>query len=182
MLTGQDWGIYQQVRRLIRSGYDRRNLARLLDVLTPAPEKSAKPVSEVLERLDGIVPGGAAIVRVWNDDTNELEPVLCHNIKDKTACVDGDPQFALPRHVFDTERPDLTQRAWYHRQLHQERGFGSCLSVPLIWRNLSVGVVSFSTRSERKFTHAELLGLSILADEIAAKVGQMSLRRYASGR
>jgi len=167
---------------LIRSGYDRKKLAELFDALTPSMEESGSPVSEVLERLDAILPDGSAIVRVWNDDTNELEPVLCQNVQDKLAYVDSDPQFAPSRHMFDTERPVLTQRAWYHRQMHQERGAGSSLSVPLIWRHLTVGVVSFATRNERKFTQAEVLGLLILADEVAAAVGRLGLARHASSQ
>lgn len=181
MKTEQDWGIYKQVNRLIRSGYDRKKLADILEMLSWSPENSPRPVSEVLERLDEIVSDASAVVRVRNDNTDELEPVLCRNLDKSLGLMDMDPQVALPRHMFDMERPDITQRAWYHRQMRQAPCSGSYLAMPLEWRDFSLGRVSFFKRVERRFTHVEVLGLLILTDEIAAAIGRLGLVRYAQG-
>ncbi|HEY2989221.1 MAG TPA: ATP-binding protein [Candidatus Binatia bacterium] len=131
----------------------------------------------LLEKTDRVLPFIAATtVRLFNKQTGELEPVACRNLDEdqwKAETTKGDaglarllPEGNTPLMVLNAQTdPRSLATAFLHRY-----GLVSFLRVPLLAKSQILGVVTFFTKEEHRFSNEEVEFLSALSGQAAIAI------------
>ena len=123
----------------------------------------------LLEKIDLALPAGVATIRLFNQQTRDLDAVACRNLDEAAWRAEN------PRVVHDFEKTVLENRipltianvqtdgrAAGH-QFAARFGLVSCLCVPLIAAGELEGLIAFYTREEHAFDDDEIDFLTALA-------------------
>jgi signal transduction histidine kinase/HAMP domain-containing protein len=144
----------------------------------------------LLEKIDLVLPGAVATIRLINKETGELEPMASRNLDD-SAWRTGNPQplhgFAkivmenkIPLTIANVQTDPRNDR----RQFAQRFGLVSYLGVPLIAKDEVLGLIAVYTKKEHRFNDDEIAFLTTLASQSAIAIHNATLydgaRRSAS--
>jgi signal transduction histidine kinase/DNA-binding response OmpR family regulator len=135
----------------------------------------------LLKKIDSLVPHSATTVRLYNKSTGLLEPIACHNVSEEEWKSEvwrggrGETNF-----VFQTRSAWMTPNVQNDARLRdpeffRRNGLVSYLGLPLIAKDETLGVLSFYTKEEHKFTDQEVEFLSTLADQAAIAIHNSQL-------
>jgi signal transduction histidine kinase/HAMP domain-containing protein len=135
----------------------------------------------LLEKVDLVLPGAVATIRLINKETGELEPVASRNI-DHSAWRVGNPRplhgFAkivlenkIPLTIANVQTDPRNDR----RQFAQQFGLISYLGVPLIAKDELLGLIAVYTKQEHRFNDDEIAFLSTLASQCAIAIHNATL-------
>jgi signal transduction histidine kinase/DNA-binding NarL/FixJ family response regulator len=135
----------------------------------------------LLKKIDSLIPHSATTVRLYNNISGLLEPIACHNVSEeewKSETWRGGR--GGPNRVFESRsawtspniqsEPLLRDPEFFRRQ-----GLISYLGLPLIAKDEILGVLSFYTKEEHRFTDQEIEFLSTLADQAAIAIQNSQL-------
>ena len=123
----------------------------------------------LLEKVDLVLPGGVATVRLFSKSTGELEPVVCRNLDEaswraeKWQIVDGFEKTVLDNRIPLTIANLQTDGRAAGHPFAAQFGLVSCLCVPLIAAGELEGLIAFYTREEHAFDDDEIDFLTALA-------------------
>lgn len=134
-----------------------------------------------LEKLDALLPYAAAVIRLHNPATGELDPVASRKF-------DGSPQtlaqwekgLGLTGVVFQTKKPLVvgnvrTDPRTRRLELVHAAQLISYLGVPLIVKGKAIGDIVFSTSQEREFSDEEVQFFTALAGQAAIAIHNSQL-------
>ncbi|OGQ82466.1 MAG: hypothetical protein A3F90_08740 [Deltaproteobacteria bacterium RIFCSPLOWO2_12_FULL_60_19] len=134
-----------------------------------------------LEKLDALLPYAAAVIRLYNPATGELEPVASRKF-------DGSPQklaqwekeLGLTGVVFQTKAPLVVRNAradprTRHVAFLQAAHPISYLGVPLIVKGKAIGDIVFYSNEEREFGGEEVQFFTALAGQAAIAIHNSQL-------
>jgi len=135
----------------------------------------------LLEKVDLVLPGAVATIRLINKETGELEPVASRNIND-SAWRTGNPMplhgFAkivlenkIPLTIANVQTDPRNDR----RQFAQRFGLVSYLGVPLIAKDELLGLIAVYTKQEHRFNDDEIAFLTTLASQSAIAIHNATL-------
>ena len=132
----------------------------------------------LLEKSDNQLPFIAATtVRLLNRQTGALEPVACRNLDEQKwkAETAGGSNSGLDRVLSDNRKPVMVLNAQSDpRSLSshflRNQGLVSYLRVPLTAQGRALGVITFFTKVEHRFTDEEVEFLSALAAQAAMAI------------
>ncbi|HEY6199929.1 MAG TPA: GAF domain-containing protein [Candidatus Binatia bacterium] len=137
----------------------------------------------LLEKIDELWPGAAALVWLQNRESGAWERKACCNL-DEAAWKrrEGTPpvvraviESRSPVAIADVDSdPRMVDPEFYLRQ-----GFVSYLGVPLIMHDEVLGILSFLSRRERRFGAEEVVFFSVLAGEVAVAIYNSQLHAQA---
>jgi len=164
--------IQQNLRRLtalqeIERAMSTLDLRTVLDVL--------------LKKIDSLVPHSATTVRLYDKSTGLLEPIACHNVSEeewKSEAWRGGR--GVPNFVFESKSvwmaPNLqSDPRLRDPEFFRRNGLVSYLGLPLIAKDEILGVLSFYTKEEHRFTDQEVEFLSMLANQAAIAIRNSQL-------
>ncbi len=132
----------------------------------------------LLEKSDKLVPFIAATtIRLVNRQSGMLEPVACRNLDEQKwkAETAGGSHNRLDRLLAEVNKPLMVLNAQTDpRSLSsnflRNQGLVSYLRVPLIAQRRPLGVITFFTKVEHRFTDDEVEFLSALAAQAASSI------------
>lgn len=123
----------------------------------------------LLEKIDLVLPAGVVTIRLFNQQTGELEAVACRNLDEDAWRAENSRVVHAFEKIVLENRISLTianvqsdQRAAGH-QLAAKFGLVSCLCVPLVAAGELEGLIAFYTRTEHAFDDEEIDFLTALA-------------------
>ncbi len=138
-----------------------------------------------LEKIGELWPDAAALLWLKNPDTGEWERKNCWNL-DETAWKQRDGKDTSPvvRTVIESRTPvtigDLkTDTRMVDPEFYVRQGFASYLGVPLIVRGEVLGVISFLSRQQRRFSADDIAFFSVLSGEAAVAIYNSQLHARA---
>jgi PAS domain S-box-containing protein len=165
-----------------------RNLARVralheIDsaILSTAGHEAVLRV--LLEKIDLFVPYASATIRMWNPDTEALEPVACQKLDEaKWKTEAPGAGWGPAKATFDakatlTIKDCRTDPRVYGPEFFRKNGLVSYLGVPLIAKDNVLGVISFYTNEEHEFTTEEIEFVETLAGQAAVAIEHSLLYR-----
>jgi DNA-binding response OmpR family regulator len=136
----------------------------------------------VLEKLELVLPETARTVRLFKSETGELDSVAYQNLDEKQS---EDPRWqalerSFARLVWESKAPIVVEKLESDprspdSELLRNEGFASYLAVPLVARRKTLGLLSFYTKEERKFSEDEVQFLTVLADQAATAIDNSRL-------
>jgi len=127
----------------------------------------------LLEKTDHLLPVIAATtVRLFNKQTGKLEPVACRNLDEEEWKAETKNGGSLIRMLPESNTPLMVLNAQTDpRSLASEflrrRGLVSFLRVPLAAKNDTLGVITFFTKVEHRFSDEEIDFLSTVSGQAA---------------
>jgi len=134
-----------------------------------------------LEKLDSLLPYAAAVIRLYNPATGELDPVASRKF-------DGRPQelaqwergLGLTGVVFQSGAPLVVQNVrtdprTRHVEFVHAAKLISYLGVPLIVKGKAIGDIVFCTNEEREFSDEEVQFFTPLAGQAAIAIHNSQL-------
>jgi len=140
----------------------------------------------LLEKIDRLLPYSATTaIRLFNGETKELELVASRNLAQWEWT--GDKWRSgrdLARLVFESNAPLLirsiqTNRAIENREFYRKHGLVTYLGVPLTAKGNVLGVLSFYTKEEHRFTEEEVEFSITLAGQAAIAIHNSQLHEQA---
>lgn len=143
------------------------NLSTVLDLL--------------IEKIDLHLPYSAATVSLWDETSGHLRPVAWKNIDPRTAqSGNGRPRRTLPNLVAEYRAPLAVENIQKDAKTEDReavlgQGFKSYLGVPLVSKQGLLGVLSFYTREEHRFTNEEINFLTTLGGQTAIAIHNSQL-------
>ncbi len=160
----------------------RQNLARIqalreIDRAITSTLDLDAVLNVLLEKIDHFLPYPVAImVRLWNQQTGELEFFTCRNLdKDEWKAQDARSRGGRAKVVFETQQPLVVRnvhtdpRTW-EPEFFRKHGLVSYLGVPLMAKGKPLGVLSLYTLEECQFSEEEIDFLSTLACQAAIAI------------
>ena len=137
-------------------------------------------LTDLLEKLDLLLPYSAATVQLYDQDAGRLEPIASRNVDEKEwKSIQKELQWktglGLPNVVFESAAPLVVANAQIDPRtmdpvFFRQHGFVSYLGVPLIAKGETLGVLSFYTKKEHRFSRQEIDFLSVLASQAAIAI------------
>jgi PAS domain S-box-containing protein len=165
-----------------------RNLARVralheIDtaILSSAGHEAVLKV--LLEKIDLFIPCGSAMIRMWNPETQVLEPVVCQKFDERMWKTEapghgwGPAKAAFEARATITIRDCRSDPRVYGPEFFQRHGLVSYLGVPLIAKDNVLGVISFFTKEEHEFAAEEIEFVETLAGQAAVAIEHSLLYR-----
>lgn len=130
----------------------------------------------LLDKLDLLVPYATAAVRLFNNQTEELEPAAWRQVdKEDWRKYLQKSEGGVSKVVFQAKKPLIVgnlqtdARVRDHGFFHKH-GLTSYVGVPMIAKGDVIGVLAFCTAEEREFTSEEIKFLTTLASQAAIAI------------
>jgi len=155
---------------------ERINALREIDMAISSTLDLRAVLSLLLEKIELVIPGAAATIRLMNHETETLEPYISRNIEDAVWRAGSRTELTgLAKTVMENRIPLTvanvqTDPRSTEGNLGRKLGLVSCLGVPLIVARESLGVVEFYTREEHAFNDDEIEFLAALAGQSAVAI------------
>jgi signal transduction histidine kinase/HAMP domain-containing protein len=130
----------------------------------------------LLEKIDLVLPGGVATVRLIDTEGDSLEPMACRNIDEETwrtnyrGVLHGFAKTVLESKTPITVANLQTDARASWRGFAKRFGLVSYLGVPLIVKDEALGLMAFYTKEEHAFTDEEIEYLATLAGQVAIAI------------
>jgi K+-sensing histidine kinase KdpD len=130
----------------------------------------------LLEKIDILLPYSAATIRLYNRETQFLEPVACRNIDQREWRSKGWQGERDPENIVFRERvPIVITNLQIDSRVHagefyRNQGVVSYLGIPLIAKGEIVGTLGLYTRNEREFSDDEVQFLTTLGGQVAVAI------------
>jgi signal transduction histidine kinase len=127
----------------------------------------------LLEKTDRLLPVIAATtVRLFNKQTGKLEPVACRNLNEEQWKTETKNGGSLDRMLPENNSPLMVLNAQTDprslaSEFLREHGLVSFLRVPLTAKNDTLGVITFFTKVEHRFSDEEIDFLSTVSGQAA---------------
>ncbi len=127
----------------------------------------------LLEKIDLLFPSSPTTVRLFNNETGELEPVACRNINEKEwKALKRKGLRGIAKIVLDSKTPLTVSNIQMDSRtavsgFARKEGLVSYLGIPLIAQGENLGLIAFYTREEHAFSDDEIEFLSTLAGQAA---------------
>ena len=140
-----------------------------------------KPVLQILlEKIDLFLPYSAAGVMLWNKEQRSLDPVACRNIDENEWKKRFSRGSTLALTVLETKAPVVvrnlqTDPRTRDPRFFRQQGIVSYLGIPLVAKEVAIGVLAFYTRAEHEFTQDETEFLSALSNQAAIAIHNAQL-------
>ena len=135
----------------------------------------------LLEKIDLVLPYSATTVRLFNRDTQELEPVACRNINEKEwkaikrKRLDGLSKIVLENRTSLTVPNVQTDPRTAAAEFARKEGLISYIGIPLIAKRQVLGLISFYTKKFHSFRDDEIEFLTALAGQAAVAIHNSQL-------
>lgn len=135
----------------------------------------------LLEKIDMVLPGAVATIRLLDKDSGQLEPVACRNIDDKEwrkgsrGVLHGFGKTVLENKIPLTIANIQTDPRARWREFAKRFGLVSYFGVPLIVKSEVLGLMAFYTSDEHSFNDEEIDFLSTLAGQVAIAIHNATL-------
>ncbi|MBI2985607.1 MAG: GAF domain-containing protein [Deltaproteobacteria bacterium] len=134
----------------------------------------------LLGKIDLLFPQSACTIRLFDQETGELEPVACRNLDEKEWKRERWKSRGLPAIVFQTKGSLISNDVSKDPRVRDpeffvKNGLISYLGVPLLARDKILGVISFYTKEEREFSNEEVEFFSALAGQAAVAIRNSQL-------
>lgn len=135
----------------------------------------------LLEKIDLVLPYSATTVRLFNRDTQELEPVACRNINEKEwktikrKGLDGLSKIILENRTSLTVSNVQTDTRTAAAEFARKEGLISYIGIPLIAKRQVLGLISFYTKKSHSFRDDEIEFLTTLAAQAAVAIQNSQL-------
>ncbi|HEY3303765.1 MAG TPA: GAF domain-containing protein [Candidatus Binatia bacterium] len=165
-----------------------RNLARVralheIDsaILSSANHETVLKV--LLEKIDLFIPYASATIRMWNRETQALEPVVCQKFDEGQWKIEapgagwGPASATFESKATLTIKDCRTDPRVYGPEFFRKHRLVSYLGVPLIAKDNVLGVISFYTNEEHEFTAEEIEFVETLAGQAAVAIEHSLLYR-----
>jgi len=169
----------------LQSGRERQFALQEINLAITSTLDLTAILSELLDKLDLFLPYSAATVQLYNRETNRLEPIASRNVDEKEwKYIQQEIQWksglGLPNIVYESAVPLVVANAQTDPRTMdpvflRQHGFVSYLGVPLIAKGQALGVVSFYTKKEHRFSGQEIDFLSVLAGQAAIAIHNSQL-------
>jgi signal transduction histidine kinase len=130
----------------------------------------------LLEKIDMVLPGAVATIRLLDKDSGQLEPIACRNIDDDAwrngyrGVLHGFAKTVLENKIPLTITNIQTDPRARWREFANRFGLLSYFGVPLIVKGEVLGLMAFYTRDEHSFNDEEIDFLSTLAGQVAIAI------------
>jgi signal transduction histidine kinase/HAMP domain-containing protein len=130
----------------------------------------------LLEKVELVLPGGVATVRLIDGDSGQLEPIACRNIDEVAwrtnfrGVLHGFAKTVLESKTPITVADIQTDARASSREFSVRFGLVSYLGVPLVVKDETLGLMAFYSKAEHAFTDAEIEYLTALAGQAAIAV------------
>ena len=135
----------------------------------------------LLEKIELVLPGAAATIRLLNNQRRGLEPFICRNVDEidwragSRSDLSGLAKMVLENRIPLTVANVQSDARSTERELDTKLGFVSYLGIPLIVARESLGVIGFYTREEHAFNDDEIEYLTALAGQTAVAIHNAKL-------
>ncbi len=140
-------------------------------------------MAHLLEKIDILLPYAVTTIRLFNEETGELEPAACKNLdedewkKNARTVYPGLGRKVLharaPLIILNLQKDPRSEDGEYWRR----RGFVSYLAAPLVAHGIELGVIAFYTREEHDFTGEEIELLCTLARQASIAIHNAQLHQ-----
>jgi signal transduction histidine kinase/CheY-like chemotaxis protein len=140
----------------------------------------------LLEKIDIVFPAFATTVRLFNQQTGELEPVACRNVNEKEwKAISQDGLKGLAKVVLENKIPITVSNVQTDPRsaishLAVKEGLISFLGVPLIAKEEVLGLISFYAKEKYSFSDREIEFLTTLAGQAAVAIHNAQLFEQAT--
>lgn len=129
----------------------------------------------LLEKIGLLFPYFAMTVRLFNQQTGEVEPVACRNINEKEWKAIRQKGFhGLAKLALENKIPTVSNIQTDHRtagfDFARKQGLISYLGIPLIAKNEVLGIIGFYTKESHSFSDDEVEFLTTLAGQAAIAI------------
>ena len=137
----------------------------------------------LLEKVDLCLPYPAGNIRLLNRDTGGLEPIACWKI-DAEEWKRRKSGGGLGKLIVENKAPLIlrniqTDPRTGDPEFFRKHGLVSYLGIPLIAKGEALGIISFYTKEEYRFSNEEVEFLSTLADQAAIAIYNSELYEQA---
>ena len=160
---------------------ERINALREIDMAISSTLDLRAVLSLLLEKIELVLPGAAATIRLVNHHTETLEPYMSRNVDEadwraaSRTDVSGLAKTVLENRIPLTVANVQTDPRSTEGDLGRKLGLVSCLGVPLVVAGESLGVIEFYTREEHAFNDDEIEFLAALAGQSAVAIHNAQL-------
>ncbi len=140
----------------------------------------------LLERTEALVPRAATTVMLLGSSNRELRKLACRGIDEKIwksePMAQGGSAHPVLRLKDATEVVDIRECSEdnWDPAFFVSRGYRSCLALPLIAQNRVIGVLSFYSRDQRRYSDEEKSFLRSLAGQAAVAINNSELYEQTS--
>ena len=169
----------------VRAQYERHNALHEINLAITSSLDLTAILTALLEKIDLLLPYSAATVQLYNRETGRLEPIASRNVEEKEwkkiqKEIQRKTGLGLPNVVFENKAPLVVENAQTDPRtmdpvFFRQHGFVSYLGVPLIAKGETLGVLSFYTKKEHRFSRKEIDFLTILAGQAAIAIDNSQL-------
>ncbi len=155
---------------------ERINALREIDMAISSTLDLRAVLSFLLEKIELVIPGAAATIRLVNHQTEALEPYMSRNVDEAVwragsrTDLSGLAKTVLENRIPLTVANVQTDPRSTEGDLGRKLGLVSCLGVPLVVARESLGVIEFYTREEHAFNDDEIEFLAALAGQSAVAI------------
>lgn len=155
---------------------ERINALREIDMAISSTLDLPAVLSLLLEKIELVLPGAAATIRLVNPQTAALEPFISRNVDEAVwragsrTDLSGLAKTVLENRIPLTVANVQTDPRSTEGELDRKLGLVSCLGVPLVVARESLGVIEFYTREEHAFNDDEIEYLAALAGQSAVAI------------
>jgi PAS domain S-box-containing protein len=135
----------------------------------------------LLQKIDILMPFGAAHIRLINPSTGALESLACRNIdQTKWRSATGKGYGFLAATIISSKKPVMvsnmqTDGRVMRRDLYRELGLVSYLGLPLMFNDEVIGILAVFTEKEHEFTKDELDFMKALAEQASIAIHNSQL-------
>lgn len=159
-----------------QSQIERINALREIDMAISSTLGLRTVLNLLLEKIELVLPGAAAAIRLVNHQTEALEPYMSRNLDEAVwragarTDLGGLAKTVLENRIPLTVANVQTDPRSTEGDLGRKLGLVSCLGVPLVVARESLGVIEFYTREEHAFNDDEIEFLAALAGQSAVAI------------
>ena len=127
----------------------------------------------LLEKIDPALPYLATTIRLFNQETGELDPAACRNVNEtewkglKRSGLQGLTKIALEKRISITVANLQTDPRSTASDFARKEGFVSYVGIPLIAKDEVLGLIAFYTKETRSFADDEIDFLTTIAGQAA---------------
>jgi signal transduction histidine kinase/HAMP domain-containing protein len=138
-------------------------------------------LSVLMEKIDLVLPGAVATVRLIDTATGRLEPVACRNLDEEVwrakyrGVLHGFAKTVLVNKIPMTVANIQTDIRVSAREFSARFGLVAYLGIPLIVKDEALGLMAFYTKEEHAFKDEEIEYLSTLAGQVAIAIHNAKL-------
>jgi signal transduction histidine kinase/FixJ family two-component response regulator len=163
-----------------------RNLARIkvlheMDLAIMSTLDLTALLSAFLAKIDSLLPHFATTIRLFNEDTGELEPVACRNVNEAEwrgmnhRNLGGLAKIVLENKVPVTVTDVQTDPRSTASTFARKEGLVSYLGIPLVAKDHVLGILAFYTKQKHTFSDSEIEFLMTLAGQAAIGIHHSKL-------